>query len=94
MKRSTSLFLCALALCCMLILAGSMTAQNNSTQTGVLTNSQFNRAVYFDVSPPLREMGAEAVQVYGFHDASPALKPKQSLQQRLAGDGAVRPLTD
>jgi hypothetical protein len=77
MKRITSLSLCALSLCSMLLLAGSMTAQTTSSQAGVLTSSQFNRAVHSDLSAPLRDMAAgQAVQVYGFRQASPTLNPK------------------
>jgi hypothetical protein len=66
-----------------------MFAQSNSTQAGVLTKSEFNRATSFAVSPPLRDLiSSQPVSVFGYHEASPALKPK--LMKQLAyGDRSV-----
>ena len=77
MKRNTFLSLCALALCLVVFLCGSMFAQNNAAQSGVLNKAEFNRAVHFAVSPPLRDLiNSQPVSVFGYHEASPALKPK------------------
>jgi hypothetical protein len=77
MKRNISLSLCATVLCLLLLLCGSMFAQNNAAQSGVLNKADFNRAVQFDVSPPLRDLiNSQPVSVFGYHEASPALKPK------------------
>ena len=85
MKRNTFLSLCAFALCLSLFLCVSMAAQENATQPGVLTKSEFNRAVAFDVSPPLRDLiDSQPVSVFGYHEASPALKPKLQKQLQFA----------
>ena len=77
MKRNISLSLCATVLCLLLLLCGSMFAQDNAAQSGVLNKAEFNRAVQFDVSPPLRDLiNSQPVSVFGYHEASPALKPK------------------
>src|SRR5271166_1120312 len=77
MNRNTSLSLCATVLCLLLLLCGSMFAQDNAAQSGVLNKAEFNRAVHFDVSPPLRDLiDSQPVSVFGYHEASPALKPK------------------
>jgi len=89
MKRSSFLSICAMALCLMFVLCGSMLAQKSAPQTGVLTSSQFNRAVQFAETPPLRDLlNSQPVAVFGYHEASPALKPK--LMKQLAfGDRSV-----
>ena len=57
MKRNTFLSLYAFALCLSLLLCVSMSAQNNKTaQDGVLTKSEFNRAVQFGETPPLIDL--------------------------------------
>ncbi len=89
MKRNISLSLCATVLCLLLLLCGSMFAQDNAARSGVLTKSEFNRAVYMDVSPPLRDLiASQPVSVFGYHEASPALKPKL-LKQIGYGDRSV-----
>jgi hypothetical protein len=91
MKRNTSLSMCALALCCMLVLAGTVSAQVNAPQAGVLTNSQFNRPIQFAELPSLRDAAAKTpVQVFGFHQASPTLNPKLIKQLQF---GAQRGIT-
>lgn len=83
MKRNTSLSVCALALCLMLLLCVSLSAQDQAAQAGVLTKSEFNRAVRFAESAPLRDLiDRQPVSVYGFHEASAALRPK--LQKQLS----------
>jgi len=77
MKRNIFLSLCATALCLLLLLCGSMFAQDNAAQAGVLNKAEFNRAVHFAVTPPLRDLiNSQPVSVFGYHEASPALKPK------------------
>jgi hypothetical protein len=90
MKRTTSLSMCALALCMLLLLCGSLFAQiSNAPQAGVLTKSQFNRAIHSDISPPLRDLiNSQPVSVFGYREASPALKPKL-LKQLNFGDRSV-----
>jgi hypothetical protein len=90
MKRNASLSLCALALAILLLFCVSMAAQNNAAQAGVLTKSEFNRAVYSDVSPPLRDLiNSQPVSPFGFHEASPALKPKLQKQLQFAAQRGV-----
>ena len=85
MNRNTSLSMYAFALCVSLLLCVSMSAQNDATQAGVLTKTEFNRAVHFDVSPPLSDLiASQPVSVFGYHEASPALRPK--LQKQLQFD--------
>jgi hypothetical protein len=82
MKRNNLLSMCAFALALSLLLCVSMSAQNNAAQAGVLTTAEFNRAVHFDVSPPLRDLiASQPVSPFGYHEASPVLKPK--LQKQL-----------
>ena len=89
MNRNISLSLCATVLCLVLLLCGSMFAQTNAAQSGVLNKADFNRAVQFDVSPPLRDLiDSQPVSVFGYHEASPALKPKL-LKQIAFGDRSV-----
>ena len=89
MKRTNILSLCAFALCFMLLLCGSLAAQNNASQAGVLTSSQFSRAVQFATTPPLRDLiDSQPVSVFGYHEASPALKPKL-VKQLGYGDRSV-----
>jgi hypothetical protein len=77
MTKNTSVSMCAFGLCLALVLCGSVSAQDGSTQAGVLTKADFNRAVHFDVSPPLRDLAAsQAVSVYGYHEAPATLRPK------------------
>jgi hypothetical protein len=89
MKQNSFLSTCALALCLLLVLCGSSFAQNNASQAGVLTSSQFNRAVQFAVTPPLRDLlASQPVSVFGYHEASAALKPKL-VKQLGFGDRSV-----
>ena len=75
MNRKTSLSVCATVFC--LLFCGSMFAQDNAVQSGVLNKAEFNRAVQFAVTPPLRDLiNSQPVSVFGYHEASPALKPK------------------
>jgi hypothetical protein len=90
MKRNTSLSMCAFALALLLLLCVSMAAQNNTAQAGVLTKSDVNRAVHSDVSPPLRDLiSSQPVSPFGFHEASPALKPKLQKQLQFAAQRGV-----
>jgi len=85
MKRNTFLSMCAFALCLSLLMCVSMSAQSNSAQAGVLTKADFNRAVHSDVSLPLRDLiESQPVSIFGYHEASPALRPK--LQKQLQFD--------
>ncbi len=89
MKRNASLSMCAFALCLSLLLCVSIAAQNNSAQAGILTKAEFNRAVQFAVTPPLRDLiNSQPVSVFGYHEASPALKPKL-LKQIGYGDRSI-----
>jgi hypothetical protein len=75
MKRNSSLSLCATVFC--LLFCGSMFAQDNAGQSGVLNKAEFNRAVQFAVTPPLRDLiNSQPVSIFGYHEASPVLKPK------------------
>jgi hypothetical protein len=82
--------MCAFALALLLLLCVSMAAQNNTAQAGVLTKSDFNRAVYSDVSPPLRDLiASQPVSPFGFHEASPVMKPKLQKQLQFAAQRGV-----
>ena len=73
----------AFCLLALLLTCAISSAQNNAAQAGVLTKSEFNRATHFDVSPPLRDLiNSQPIVPFGYHVASPALKPK--LQKQLA----------
>jgi hypothetical protein len=75
MNRNTSLSVYATVFC--LLLCGSMFAQDNAAQSGVLNKAEFNRAVQFAVTPPLRDLiNSQPVSIFGYHEASPVLKPK------------------
>jgi hypothetical protein len=100
MKRNISLSLCAVFVCLALMLCVSASAQQSEPQAGVLTTSTFNRPVHSDTSPPLRDLlNSQPVSAFGYHLASPALKPK--LQKQLAygdrrtqgGETALRTFT-
>ena len=85
MKRNTFLSMCAFVLALSLFFCVSIAAQNNAAQAGVITKSDFNRAMHSDTSPPLRDLiASQPVSVFGFHDASPALKPKLQKQLQFA----------
>jgi hypothetical protein len=85
MNRNTFLSMCAFALCLTLLLCVSMSAQNNAAQAGVLTKSDFNRPTQFGVSAPLSDLiASQPTSVFGYHEASPALRPK--LQKQLQFD--------
>src|SRR5271169_2039979 len=85
MKPNTTLSLSALVLCLSLCFCVSMSAQNNAAQPGVITKSDFNRPVYSDVSPPLRELiDSQPVSPFGYHLASPHLNPKMQQQLQFA----------
>jgi hypothetical protein len=89
MKQNSFLSTCALALCLLLVLCGSSFAQNNASQAGVLTSSQFNRAAHFAITPPIRDLiNSQPTSVFGYHEASPALKPKL-VKQIGFGDRSV-----
>ena len=91
MNRNTFLSLCACALALSLLLCVSVSAQSNAAQPSVLNKANFNRAVHSDISPPLRDLiASQPVSVFGYHEASPALKPK--LQQQLQFSDAQRGL--
>ena len=90
MKRNTSLSMCAFALALSLLLCVSMAAQNNAANAGVLTKSDFSRAMHADVSPQLRDLiASQPVSVFGYHEASPALKPKMQKQLQFAAQRAA-----
>jgi hypothetical protein len=92
MKRNNLLSSCAIALCMSLLLCVSMSAQDNAAQAGVLTSSEFNRAVHFDVSPPLRDLlDSQPVIPFGFHEAPPVLQPKLQKQLMYAAQGRQAP---
>jgi hypothetical protein len=82
MKRNNLLSMCAFALALSFLLCVSMSAQSNAAQAGVLNKAEFNRATNFGVSPALRDLiASQPVSPFGYHEASPALKPK--LQKQL-----------
>ena len=82
MNRNTFLSLCACALALSLLLCVSISAQNNAAQASVITKSDFNRAAHFAETPPLRDLlNSQPVTPFGYHEASPALRPK--LQKQL-----------
>ena len=90
MKKNNLLSVCAFALCLSLFLCVSMSAQKNEAQAGVLNQADFNRAVQFAVTPPLRDLiSSQPVSVFGYHEASPALKPKLQKQLQFAAQRAV-----
>ena len=85
MKRNNLLSMCAFALALSFLLCVSMSAQSNAAQAGVLTKSEFNRATHSDVSPALRDLiASQPVSPFGYHEASPALKPKLQKQLQFA----------
>ena len=85
MKRNTSLSLCALCMCLLVALSGTILAQNTATQAGVLNKAEFNRPVHSDVSLPLRDLiTSQPVSVFGYHLASPTLNPKLQKQLQFA----------
>jgi hypothetical protein len=90
MKRNNLLSTCAFALALSFLLCVSMSAQsNNAAQTGVITKSDFSRAVQFAVSPPLRDLiSSQPVSPFGYHEASPVLKPKLQKQLQFAAQRA------
>ena len=81
MKRATFLSLFAVVYLA-LFFCVSMSAQDNAAQAGVLTTAEFNPATHFAKSPPLRDLiASQPITPFGYHLASPALKPK--LQKQL-----------
>jgi len=78
MNRNISLSFGAAVLCLTLVLCGSLCAQMAAApQAGVLTKTDFSRPVAFAKTPPLRDLiASQPVSVFGYHDASPALRPK------------------
>ena len=95
MNRNAFLSMYASALCLALFLSVSMSAQDDAAQPGVITNAEFNRALHFDVSPPLRDLiASQPISVFGYHLAKPALRPKLQKQLQFAaqrGEAAVEP---
>ncbi len=92
MKRNISLSLCATILCLSFVFCVSLAAQNNNNtaQPGVITKSEFNRAVYMDVSPPLRDLiASQPVSPFGYQLASPHLNPKLQKQLQYAAQQGV-----
>jgi hypothetical protein len=71
----------------------SFSAQNQTAQPGVITNSEFNRAIQFDISPPLRDLiAAQPVSDLGYHEAHPALRPKLLEQLLFAAQRQQAPV--
>lgn len=83
MKRTISVSMCVFAVCLMLLACVAFSQENNATQVGVITKSQFHRAIKFDVSPPLRVlMTQHPVPSFPYREADHGpLKPK--LQKQL-----------
>lgn len=85
MRRSTSVLMCLFAPCLMLLACVSVSAQNNKPQAGVLTESEFNLAIQFDESPPLRDLiASHPASLVGQYPAQPALRPKLTKQLMFA----------
>ena len=91
MNRNSFLSTCAIALALLFFLCVAMSAQtSNAVQAGVLTKSDFSRAVQFARSPRLSDLiASQPVSVFGFHEASPALKPKLPKQLQFAAQRGV-----
>ena len=70
-----------------LALAAQAQTQGKQTQPRVLHNPDVRYPVYFDVSPPLRELAKQAAPQPGLHLAPPVLYPKQQLLEKLARQG-------
>jgi hypothetical protein len=54
-------------------------AQERPAQPRVLTNPSVNCPAHFDISPPLRDMAAQAAPQQGVHQAPLVLHPKLDL---------------
>lgn len=88
----------ALLLSSLLLTSVVSLAQENTSQAGVTTKSFSAQATHFDVSPPLRDLiKTQSVPAFGYHAASPPLRPKLAKQlafnkQNLAPvvDGALQ----
>ena len=88
-KRVSTFRVAALSMLCPALCSLAAWAQGTPTQPGVLTNAVVNTPIQFDVSPPLRDLPAEAaLPARGVYVMHPPLRPK--LQERIgAGRSAV-----
>ena len=83
----SSFSMSCVGLCCLLLVCGMASAQNNPS---VLTHPAVGHAVNFATSRPLRDLVAEQPtisQPFGFHLASPPLRPKLQKLMQLSKQG-------
>jgi hypothetical protein len=95
MRNKNYLAVSILCLFALLLTCAFSSAQENTAQVGVLNKAEFNRATHFDVSPPLRELLKQQSTsgVFGYHAASPPLRPKLQKQLGFAATRQVEGLT-
>ncbi len=81
-KHLTVSMVCLFAL----LLTCAFSSAQNTAQPGVLTSAQMNRAIHSDISPPLRDLvkAQSTSSSFGYHAASPPLRPKLDKQLQFA----------
>lgn len=86
-KGMKSLWVCCLGLCCAVLMSDAASAQNNPH---VLTHPSVGTAVRVGISPPLRDLATQQqIPQFGFHLASPPLRPKLQKLIELSRQGVA-----